>query len=138
MRATSLWVIAAIAARNKGVRRRWDFVAAYLQGDLEAGDVVHCRAPPGYEAVGSDRRAQVCKVTKSIYGMAQVGRCWQRSLFPLLQQLGFTQCLSDSCVSLPNAWSMAIRSGLSLSVTLMISSPCTPTTDRVALRVLHF
>eukprot|EP00965_Chrysotila_dentata_P250520 6209498-Pleurochrysis_carterae.AAC.1 len=30
--------------------------------------------------------------------MAQAGRRWQRSLFPWLQEWGFTQCVSDPCV----------------------------------------
>eukprot|EP00965_Chrysotila_dentata_P093097 3075048-Pleurochrysis_carterae.AAC.1 len=35
MRATSLGVLAAIAARDRLSMRRWDFIAAYLQGELE-------------------------------------------------------------------------------------------------------
>eukprot|EP00965_Chrysotila_dentata_P024096 798626-Pleurochrysis_carterae.AAC.1 len=98
MRATSLRVLAAIAARDKLSMRRWDFIAAYLQGELEQGEVVYCRPPPGYETIGSDGRARVCKVVKPIYGMAQAGRRWQRSLFPWLLQWGFTQCTTDPCV----------------------------------------
>eukprot|EP00965_Chrysotila_dentata_P059443 1972502-Pleurochrysis_carterae.AAC.1 len=33
-----------------------------------------------------------------IYGMAQAGRRWQRSLFPWLREWGFKQCESDPCV----------------------------------------
>ena len=29
--------------------RRFDFVAAYLQGELEDGETVYCLPPPGYE-----------------------------------------------------------------------------------------
>eukprot|EP00965_Chrysotila_dentata_P039137 1301564-Pleurochrysis_carterae.AAC.1 len=78
--------------------RRWDFVAAYLQGDLETNEVVHCHAPPGYATLGADGRPRICRVEKPVYGMAQAGRCWQRSLFPWLLQFGFTQCKSDPCV----------------------------------------
>ena len=60
---------------------RWDFVAAYLQGDLEDGEVIYCSEPPGYETLGADGRARVCRVDKPIYGMAQSGRRWQRGLF---------------------------------------------------------
>eukprot|EP00965_Chrysotila_dentata_P257101 6212767-Pleurochrysis_carterae.AAC.3 len=98
MRATSLRVLAAIAARDRLSMRRWDFIAAYLQGELEQGQVVYCLSPPGYETIGSDGRACVCKVVKPIYGMAQAGRRWQRSLFPWLLQWGFTQCSTDPCV----------------------------------------
>eukprot|EP00965_Chrysotila_dentata_P029999 998925-Pleurochrysis_carterae.AAC.1 len=98
MRATSLRVLAAIAARDNLSMRRWDFIAAYLQGELEQGEVVYCCPPPGYETIGSDGRARVCKVVKPIYGMAQAGRRWQRSLFPWLLQWGFAQCSTDPCV----------------------------------------
>ena len=40
----------------------------------------------------------MCVVRKPIYGMAQAGRRWQRSLFPWLIEFGFTQCESDKCV----------------------------------------
>eukprot|EP00965_Chrysotila_dentata_P052000 1726090-Pleurochrysis_carterae.AAC.1 len=78
--------------------RRWDFVAAYLQGELQSGKVVYCHAPPGYATLGTDGRPRICRVEKPIYGMAQAGRRWQRSLFPWLQEWGFTQCASDPCV----------------------------------------
>eukprot|EP00965_Chrysotila_dentata_P258452 6213222-Pleurochrysis_carterae.AAC.4 len=58
MRATCLRVLAAIAARDRLSMRRWDFIAAYLQGELEQGEVVNCRPPPGYETIGSDGRAR--------------------------------------------------------------------------------
>eukprot|EP00965_Chrysotila_dentata_P143104 4728727-Pleurochrysis_carterae.AAC.1 len=44
MRPTSLRALAAIA-NSAGMRmRRWDFVAAYLQGDLEQNEVVYCES----------------------------------------------------------------------------------------------
>ncbi len=49
----------------------------------------------------SRKKSHVCRVEKPIYGMAQAGRRWQRSIFPwLLEQLehGFTQSESDTCV----------------------------------------
>eukprot|EP00965_Chrysotila_dentata_P032659 1088383-Pleurochrysis_carterae.AAC.1 len=42
--------------------RRWDFVAAYLQGELQQGEVVYCHAPPGYATLGADGRPRVCRV----------------------------------------------------------------------------
>eukprot|EP00965_Chrysotila_dentata_P124249 4107377-Pleurochrysis_carterae.AAC.1 len=78
--------------------RRWDFVAAYLQGEHEPGEVVYCLPPPGYETVGEDSKTRVCRVVKPVYGMAQAGRRWQRSLFPWLTEWGFTQSHSDPCV----------------------------------------
>eukprot|EP00965_Chrysotila_dentata_P030574 1017801-Pleurochrysis_carterae.AAC.1 len=74
MRATSLRTLAALAVKPGMSMRRWDFVAAYLQGDLEEGEVVYCRPPPGYETTGSDGKTRVCRILKPVYGMAQAGR----------------------------------------------------------------
>ena len=49
MRGTSLRLLCALAARLNLKMRRWDFVAAYLQGELEEGEVVYCSPPAGYE-----------------------------------------------------------------------------------------
>ena len=101
MRSTTLRLLCSIAARAGLQMFRWDFVAAYLQGELEPGECVFCYPPPGHEhtvGVGADGRPRLCRVDKPIYGMAQAGRRWQRSLFPWLLEQGFAQCHSDPCV----------------------------------------
>eukprot|EP00965_Chrysotila_dentata_P100581 3323973-Pleurochrysis_carterae.AAC.1 len=98
MRATSLRTLASLAAQRGLSMRRWDFVAAYLQGELEQGELVHCHPPPGYETIGPDGKTRICRVVKPIYGMAQAGRRWQGSLFPWLTSWGFRQSHSDPCV----------------------------------------
>ena len=85
MRAGSLRALAAIAARDNLLMRRWDFVAAYLQGSLLEDEVVYCRLPPGVHSVGKDGKPRVCRVEKPVYGMAQAGRRWQRTIFPWLK-----------------------------------------------------
>ena len=93
MRGTSLRVLSNLAA-NSGMRmRRFDFVAAYLQGELLEGETVYCYPPPGYERAG-----QICRICKPVYGMAQAGRRWQRTLFPWLASFGFKQTHSDQSV----------------------------------------
>eukprot|EP00965_Chrysotila_dentata_P055428 1839057-Pleurochrysis_carterae.AAC.1 len=98
MRPTSLRALASHAAGSGMLMRRWDFVAAYLQGNFQQGEVMYCHAPPGYGTVGSDGRPRICRVEKPIYGMAQAGRRWQRTLFPWLRDYGFTQSSADPCV----------------------------------------
>ena len=79
--------------------RRWDFVSAFLQGELEEGEVVYCSAPPGpHGKIGADGRQRVWQVNKPVYGMAQAGRRWQRTLFPWLVSWGLKACDSDKCV----------------------------------------
>eukprot|EP00965_Chrysotila_dentata_P154251 5098012-Pleurochrysis_carterae.AAC.1 len=74
MRPTSLRALASIAAGTGMHMRRWDFVAAYLQGELQDGEIAYCHAPPGYATYGADVRPRICRVEKPVYGMAQAGR----------------------------------------------------------------
>ena len=98
LRGPSLRLLSAVAARQGLKMRRWDFVAAYLQGSLLDGEVVYCSAPSGYATYGTDGLPHIYKVVKPIYGMAQAGRRWQRSLYPWLKEQGFTQLHSDNNV----------------------------------------
>ena len=110
MRSSTLRLLSSAAARLGYGLRRWDFVSAYLQGELLEGEVVYCSLPKGYEeitgrsAIGTDGRPKLVKVVKPIYGMAQAGRRWQRSLFPWLmsKELGFTKSFHDPCVFIKN------------------------------------
>lgn len=93
MRAGSLRTLCAIAARLSLRMFRWDFVAAYLQVELEKGEVVYCSPPSGYSTASvngtvrlvrseeGDGVERLCKVVRPVYGMAQAGRRWQRTLF---------------------------------------------------------
>ena len=96
MRGASLRLLCALAGRLGLHMRRWDFVAAYLQGELLDGEVCYCSAPSGFATAVVDGVTQLvpveqgdgverlCRVEKPVYGMAQAGRRWQRSLFPWL------------------------------------------------------
>ena len=118
MRAGSLRLLSAIGGKRGLHMRRWDFVAAYLQGALEPGEVTYCTPPPGYGTAEVDGRVRLvpiadadgvdrlCLVVKPVYGMAQAGRRWQRSLFPWLKAWNedvtaaprLVQSVFDSCV----------------------------------------
>ena len=119
MRGGSLRLLSAIGGKLGLHMRRWDFVAAYLQGELEPGEVVYCTPQPGYGTAEVDGRVRLvpiaeadgvdrlCLVVKPVYGMAQAGRRWQRSLFPWLKAWNedagsdaprLCQSVFDSCV----------------------------------------
>ena len=106
MRPTSMRLLSSLAARHGMRMRRWDFVAAYLQGELLEGEVVYCTPPTGYRfdasgklVAGKDDGERICVVQKPIYGMAQAGRRWQRTLFPwLTDELKFKQLHADPCL----------------------------------------
>ena len=57
--------------------RRWDFVAAFLQGKLLENEVVYCLMPSSYatglDASNPSGADTVLRIDKPIYGMAQAG-----------------------------------------------------------------
>eukprot|EP00965_Chrysotila_dentata_P027952 929393-Pleurochrysis_carterae.AAC.1 len=77
--------------------RWWDFAVTYLQGSLDPGEVVYCSAPPGFSSRDGYGVPRICRIDKPVYGMAQAGRRWQRSLFPWLREQSFQQSESDPC-----------------------------------------
>ena len=67
MRQSSLRLLASTAARLNLEMNRWDFVSAYLQGDLLPDEVVYCRTPPGIPpTLGADGLEQIYVVLKPI------------------------------------------------------------------------
>lgn len=82
LRIVSLRCLAAIQSREGLRSARIDLVSAYLEGDLEKGEVIDMHQPQGYQINGADGRPRVCMVLKPVYGFRQGGRRLQRKLFP--------------------------------------------------------
>jgi len=71
--------------------QQMDVKGAYLNGQLK--ETVYMRQPEGYE----DTTGQVCKLVKTLYGLKQSGREWNKEFNEKLTKFGF-QCLcSDPC-----------------------------------------
>ena len=89
----TLRVILALAATHDLHLRSIDFSSAYLNGDLE--EEVYMTQPEGFPQ-GSP--TQVLRLKKSLYGLKQAGRQWNKKLFSQLESMGFKACESDkSC-----------------------------------------
>ena len=72
--------------------QQMDIKGAYLNGILQ--EKVYMRQPEGYE----DGTDQVCVLVKTIYGLKQSGREWNKEFDNKMKSFGF-QCLkSDPCV----------------------------------------
>lgn len=82
-----------VAAKQKLVVRHFDVKTAYLYGSLE--EETYMRQPPGYRAEGQEEL--VCRLSRSIYGLRQSARCWNRRLNNELIKRGFKQSSSDAC-----------------------------------------
>ena len=71
-----------------------DVKTVFLNGDLE--EDVYMTQPEGF--VNPKDAGKVCKLKRSIYGLKQVSRSWNKRFNDEIQKLGFIRCNEDQCV----------------------------------------
>ena len=110
LRLSSLRTLIALAAGRGWPLQQVDFVAAYLQAELPASEVVYMTPLKGYPMGygshatsgpgGGDSKtpSKVLEVRRCIYGLKQSGRMWYQRLRSWLLSQGFTQECNDPCV----------------------------------------
>jgi hypothetical protein len=80
-----------------------DVQTAYLHADLT--DTVYMQQPDGLEQLDTQRengrdvrQRLVWLLRKALYGLKQAGREWNILLDKFVRSLGFTRCISDTCL----------------------------------------
>ena len=91
---TSIRTIIALAVKKEMVVHQMDVVTAFLNGELE--EDIYMEQPCGYVKAGQDDL--VCKLKKSLYGLKQSPRCWNKRLGEYLESIGFQTNRADPCV----------------------------------------
>ena len=74
-----------MAARHNWDINTFNFNRAYLKRELEDGEEIYMKQPPGYE----DDTTTVKRLLKSLYGLKQAGQRWYDTLCKALADLGF-------------------------------------------------
>ncbi len=92
----SMCVILAIANRLDMKLEQFDVKVAYLNGELDDGEVLYMCHPPGYKP--SNVGTCILHLKKVLYGLKQAGHRWYQILTHILLDLGFTQCSVDQAV----------------------------------------
>ncbi len=64
------------------------------------------KQPDGYTVPGKEE--MVCKLKKSLYGLKQSPRCWNKAFHDYMEQIGFKQSTADPCVYIKNESTMTI------------------------------
>ena len=72
-----------------------DVKSAFLNGELK--DEIYMKQPEGY--VDEKYPKKVCKLNRSLYGLKQSARCWNKMIDDYLKSSTYTQSNADSCIS---------------------------------------
>ena len=92
-RPAALRLILSIAALEDMHLRSVDISSAFTNGDLE--EDIYMLQPEGFHQGGPNK---VCKLKKSLYGLKQAARQWNKKLHSVLLEMGFTRLKSDASI----------------------------------------
>lgn len=110
VRYDSIRLLLAIAAENNFHIAQFDVKTAFLYGELKLGFK---------DEKFPDR---VCKLNKSLYGLKQSPRCWNKRFVDCLNHFKFKQLISDACVFVGKFKNNVIYLALCVDDGLIISS----------------
>lgn len=96
VRYDSIRILLALATEHDMHISNFDVQTAFLYGDLS--ECVYMKQPTGFE--NQKKTGLVCKLNRSLYGLKQSARCWNRKFVSFLNKYDFKQLKTDPCVFL--------------------------------------
>jgi hypothetical protein len=93
-------MVLAIAAQLDLEIHQIDVVSAYLNGELDDGEIIYMKEPPGFaESESGDGGGWLLRLLRPLYGLKQSGRKWYEKFSRIMtEELGFTRCDIDQGV----------------------------------------
>lgn len=91
IRCTSLRYVFGLAVKYNLKIHQMDAVTAFLQGDIQ--EHIYMAQPPYFE-----EGDKVCLLEKSIYGLKQASRQWNKKLNAVLLEIGMSRSKVDPCI----------------------------------------
>lgn len=92
VRYASLRYLFALAVKHDLDICQMDAVSAFLQGDIE--EEIYMKQPQMYGNNGEE----VCRLNKSLYGLKQASRQWNKKIDMTLREMGLSRSKLDPCI----------------------------------------
>ena len=94
LRFSSIRLLLAFAVQNDSLIHQMAVETAFLNSKLD--EEIYIQQPEGYVKAGEEHL--VCKLEKSLCGLKQSSRCWNKAFRECVEKIGFTQTSADPCV----------------------------------------
>ena len=101
---SSIRLLLAFAVQHDFLIHQMDVQTAFLNSKLD--EEIYMQQPEGYVKPGEQHLA--CKLEKSLCGLKQSSRCWNKAFKESVEKLGFTQASADPCVFIRKADTLTI------------------------------
>lgn len=98
VRYDSVRILLALAAEKDLKIANFDVQTAFLYGDLS--ECVYMKQSIGF--INKMKPDLVCKLNRSLYGLKQSPKCWNRKFISFLNRYNFKQLKTDQCVFIGN------------------------------------
>ena len=92
VRYETVRAVLSLAAAQQLKMKQFDIKTAFLHGKLD--DDVYMSQPTGYQ----DGTAKVCKLKRSLYGLKQSPKCWNKRITDFMKSLGYEPTDADPCM----------------------------------------
>ena len=96
----SIRTLLALVNQHNLELHQMDVKTAYLNGNLE--EELFMKQPKGF--VNKSHPELVCKLKKSLYGLKQSARCWNKTIDDYLKKSGWVQNDADPCIYIKRFW----------------------------------
>lgn len=94
VKQTSIRMLLSLVAQQNPELKQLDVKTTFLHGYLTK--TIYMNQPKGYQAKGKED--YYCLLKKSIYGLKQSPRCWNRRFDEFVLKIGFKKNSYDNCV----------------------------------------
>ena len=100
----SIRTLLGFAVQNDMLLHQMDVMTAFLNGTLE--EDIYMEQPDCYVEQGKEDL--VCKLRKSLYGLKQSPRCWNKAFTELMKSISFNQSTADPCIYVQDTYIVAV------------------------------